>query len=153
MPARQSPLAPGPKADPPANGERGEMREAVEVARRAAEERATAEIIALEEDLEREREQATKALQEVQAKLERAEARVAETADAGTREESADPRHQQRDEMRRQLERELEREMLARERELTGERDEALRALRDARARIERAEAEGAEAERARDEA
>src|SRR3990170_4643166 len=42
--------------DLPPNGERDErMRQAVEAARLAAEERATAEILALEEDLEQER--------------------------------------------------------------------------------------------------
>ena len=53
------------------------MKQAVEAARRQAEERATAEILALEEDFERERERAAKTLEEVQRRLEEAEARAA----------------------------------------------------------------------------
>ncbi len=67
-----------PPAKEPTNGERDErMKRAVEAARRQAEERATAEILALEEDFERERERAAKTLEEVQRLLEVAEARAA----------------------------------------------------------------------------
>ena len=67
-----------PPAKEPTNGERDErMKQAVEAARRQAEERATAEILALEEDFERERERAAKTLEEVQRRLEEAEARAA----------------------------------------------------------------------------
>ena len=69
----------GGKAKKPSNGERDErLSEAVEAARRGAEERATAEIFALEEDLERERKKAAKSLREVERRLEEAESRATE---------------------------------------------------------------------------
>ena len=81
--------------DPHTNGERDErMQHAVEAARRTAEERATAEILALDDDLERERQNAARSLEEVQNRLREAEEKAAATAtvtDAtGTRGEAAD---------------------------------------------------------------
>ena len=61
---------------------------AVEAARREGEESATAEIVALEQDLERERERAADALEQVQRRLEEAEARAEETEQERTREEA-----------------------------------------------------------------
>ena len=73
-----SPPSPARRPSTPTNGERDEhLSQAVEAARRQAEERATAEILALEEDLEKERERAAKSLEEVQRRLEEAEARAA----------------------------------------------------------------------------
>ena len=69
----------GGKAKTPSNGERDERPSAaVEAARRGAEERATAEILALEEDLERERKKAANSLREVERRLEEAESRATE---------------------------------------------------------------------------
>jgi hypothetical protein len=58
------------------------LERAVDEARRQAEERATAEILALERDLEREREHAARALEEVQRRLDQAEARAASGSSA-----------------------------------------------------------------------
>ena len=67
--------------EPHTNGERDErMQHAVEAARRAAEERATAEILALEDDLEHERQNAARSLEEVQRRLREAEEKAAATA-------------------------------------------------------------------------
>ena len=77
------------------------MKQAVEAARRQAEESATAEILALEEDLERERERAARSLEEVQRRLEEAEARAAgdvTVTDARAREDAADWLREQRGE-------------------------------------------------------
>ncbi len=98
--------------EPPTGGERDErMEQAVEAARRQGEEHGTAEILALEEDLERERKRAAKSLEEVQRRLEEAEARAADSVtvtDARTRKEAADPLRDQRSDVRRELEAELE---------------------------------------------
>ena len=95
-------------AEPGTNGERDErLQHAVETARRQAEERATAEIMALEEDLEREREHAAKSLEEVQRRLEDAEARAADSitvTDLRAREQAADWLREQRGDVRRELE-------------------------------------------------
>src|SRR5215213_8061047 len=94
--AEDRPTSPpaGASAEPRANGERDDrMKEAVETARRQAEDRATAEILALEEDLERERARAAKSLAEVQRRLEEAEARAAgsvNVTDTRSREDDAD---------------------------------------------------------------
>src|SRR3954449_11297176 len=81
-------------AEPQTNGEPDErLKQAVDAARQQAEERATAEILALEEDLEKERERAAKSLEEVQRRLEQAEARAADrvtVTDARAPEEAAD---------------------------------------------------------------
>ena len=53
------------------------LERAVDEARRQSEEQAAAEILALEQDLDREREQAARALDEVERRLEEAEARGA----------------------------------------------------------------------------
>src|SRR5829696_1813902 len=142
-------LPPDAPVERPANGERDDrMKEAVEAARRQAEERATAEILALEQDLERER--AAKSLEEVQRRLEEAEARAAGSinlTDTRTREDSADWLGEQRGDVRRELEAEMERRMLAREKELVAERDEAAATLKDALERLERVESAGADEE------
>jgi DNA uptake protein ComE-like DNA-binding protein len=91
------------------------MQQAIEAARRQAEERATAEIMALEEDLEREREQAARSLEEVQRRLEEAEARAAgnvRVTDTRAHEQAADWLREQGGDVRRELEAELERGML-----------------------------------------
>jgi len=76
-PAREDALE---RVDQGTNGDTDEhLRDAVEAARRAAEDRATAEILALEEDLEAERVKAAKSLEEVQRRLERAEEKAAAT--------------------------------------------------------------------------
>ena len=70
--------APSVAAEDPANRERDpHMKQAIDAARREAEERATAEILALEEDLEKERERAARSLEELQRRLEEAETRSA----------------------------------------------------------------------------
>src|SRR5207248_6850841 len=129
-----------PAAESPEDGERDErLKQAVEAARRQAEERATAEILALEEDLEKERVRSAKSLEEVQRRLEEAEARAADTVtvtDARAREDAADWLREQRTDARRELETELERRVLAREKELIAERDEAAAALKDALGRL-----------------
>src|SRR3954452_6915145 len=130
--------------DQPTNGERDErLQQAVEAARRQAEENATAEILALERDLEQERERAAKSLEEVQRRLEEAEARAADNVsvtDTRGPGDAPDWLGEQRGDVRRELEAELERRMLAREKELVAERDEATAALKDALERLERAE-------------
>src|SRR5262245_14993073 len=143
---------PGPESSEPApatsalsgggdghtNGDTDEhMRQAVGAARRAADERATAEILALEEDLERERAKANAALEEVQKRLEEAEAKATEAAagsDLDAREEAADWLREQRQALRRETEAEVRRELGDRELELIGERDrreESERRLRE----------------------
>jgi DNA uptake protein ComE-like DNA-binding protein len=68
----------GTSVEPASGGERDDrMGPAIEAARRQAEERATAEILALEEDIEKEREHAVRSLEEIQHRLEEAEARAA----------------------------------------------------------------------------
>src|SRR4051812_19729891 len=108
-------------AEPPANGERDErLKQAVDTARRQAEERATAEILALEEDLEKERERSARSLEEVQRRLEEAEARAADNVtvtDAREREDAASWLREQRGDVQRELESEIERRVLAREKE------------------------------------
>ena len=144
-------------ADPPTDGEpEAQVEQAVDAGPRKPEERATAEIHALEEDLDRERERAAKSLDEVQRRLEAAEAHAAGNVtitDVRAREEAADWLREQRGDVRRELEAELERRMLARERELIAERDEAAAALKDALARLEQAESESGDSEGAREEA
>jgi hypothetical protein len=144
-------------AEPPSNGESDDrMKQAVDAARRQAEERATAEILALEQDLEREREKAAESLAEVQRRLEEAEAGSSgevSVTDARAREEAATWLREQRGDVRRELEAELERRMLAREEELVAERDKAEAQLKDALQRLERAESSGTDAQEERAEA
>ena len=105
--------------------------QAVGVARRDAEEQATAEILALEQDLERERVRAVRSLDAVQRRLEEeAEARAASKASvADARAASAN-----------------------RERQLIAERDEATVSLREAQEQLARLERDAQE-ERAGEEA
>src|SRR4051812_40498972 len=147
-----------PLEEPATNGEGDEeVQDAVEAARQQAEERASAEILALEQDLERERELATRSLEEVQRRLNEAEARAAAggftVTDSTAREEAADWLREQRGDVRRELEAELERRMAARESKLIAERDEASAALQEALERLERTEREGGDTEQARAEA
>ena len=139
------------------NGERDQrMQHAVQAARRTAEERATAEILALEDDLERERQSAARSLEEVQRRLQEAEAKAAATAtvtDVRAREEAAEWLREQRDDVRREFEQEVRGEAGEREGELLAERNEAAEALREAQERIKRAEADSAKAESSRAEA
>lgn len=91
----------------PTNGGRDErMQHAVEIARNAAEERATAEILALEDDVERERLNAAKSLDDVQRRLEEAEAKAATVTvtDMSVREEAAEWLREQRDDVRGEIE-------------------------------------------------
>lgn len=109
-----------------------------EAARRQAEERATAEILALEDDLERERERAGRSVEEIQRRLEEAEARAAgdvTVTDARAREDAADRLREQRGDVPREVE--SERRMPARERELIAERDEMAEAPANALKRLD----------------
>jgi competence ComEA-like helix-hairpin-helix protein len=89
--AEDAPVAdepPSAPAEQATNGERDEqLKQAVDTARRQAEERATAEIMALEEDLERERERAAKSLEEVQRRVDEAARRRLEGAESKLAEE------------------------------------------------------------------
>ncbi|HEX6585958.1 MAG TPA: helix-hairpin-helix domain-containing protein [Solirubrobacterales bacterium] len=108
-----------------------------EAARRQAEERATAEILALEDDLDRERERAGRSIEEIQRRLEEAEARAAgdvTVTDARAREDAANRLREQRGDVPREAE--SERRMPARERELIAERDETAEALENALKRL-----------------
>src|SRR5688500_16277245 len=123
-----------------AEAERDErMREAVEAARLAAEERATAEILALEEDLEQERMRSAQALLDLQRKLDEAESRA---------ESSKVPEGPEQ-----KLDFALHHEISPREAELIEERNKAGQALREATARAEEAEAAAERAEQERLEA
>jgi DNA uptake protein ComE-like DNA-binding protein len=108
-----------------------------EAARRQAEERATAEILALEDDLDRERERAGRSIEEIQRRLEEAEARAAgdvTVTDARAREDAANRLQEQRGDVPREAE--SERRMPARERELIAERDETAEALENGLKRL-----------------
>src|SRR5262249_30398745 len=112
------PIKSRPMSDPP---EDERLERAVDDARRQAEGQATAEILALEQDLEGERREAARAPQEGQRRLDEAEAPAARPEAAGEAED--------------------------RERKLISERDEATAALREAREQLARLESEGAEAD------
>jgi competence ComEA-like helix-hairpin-helix protein len=107
--AEDAPVAdepPSAPAEQATNGERDEqLKQAVDTARRQAEERATAEIMALEEDLERERERAAKSLEEVQRRVDEAARRRVEGAESKLAEEQTRLRNEAGerldDEMRR----------------------------------------------------
>src|SRR5918995_1839802 len=115
---------PEPPAKNPNDGTTGNerLKEAVEAARLAAEQHATAEIMALEEDLERERERAAKSLEEVQRRLHEAEARAAETANVDDVRARSDATGRLRDQPEQELQR---------------ERDAARRAAEAAQARFD----------------
>ncbi|HEY7151566.1 MAG TPA: helix-hairpin-helix domain-containing protein [Solirubrobacterales bacterium] len=161
-----------PQARQPANVERDErVKEAVEAARREAEERATAEILALEADFERERERTAKSLEELQRRLEEAEARAAgdvsverietvggrveaEQLDAEMRRLQAESDAQieaalarVESETRTRVQSDADRRLAEREQELRAEADERVRAAGESA--LERAEKAEARAKRA----
>jgi DNA uptake protein ComE-like DNA-binding protein len=92
------------------------MQHAVEIARNVAEDRATAEILALEDDLERGRLNAAKSLEGVQRRLEEAEAKAATVTvtDMSVREEAAEWLREQRDDVPGEIERKVQTESGAR---------------------------------------
>ena len=122
------------------------LERAVDAARRDAELKATAEILALEQNLERERERAARSLEAVQRRLEETESRaVDEGRGTGAAAESADRGRQLlagRDEAAAAL-REIQEQLARLERESQGERagEEARRSERE-RALLEQSRAE-----------
>lgn len=161
------PLPPGASGDGRGanggtNGDTGERLElAVEQARGRTGQSATAEILALEGDLERERVQAAVALERVQRQLEEIEARepsgpeVSATSDTSevaltstaNRENAARRLRAQTERLRDEAAQQAHAKLQEREQLLLAERDEAVASLRDALATLERAEAGTSESE------
>ncbi|MFN2613167.1 MAG: hypothetical protein ABR536_07350, partial [Solirubrobacterales bacterium] len=170
-PAGKSPAPVSPEPSVPGGGNGGatgetdeRMMTAVEKARLGAEESATAEILALEEDLEHERAQAAAALERLQRELDKTEAAEpdADQPDAGEisatslapapagapdREDATSWLRAQTERLRREAEQEAEAKVREREQQLLAERDEAVGSLRKALARLEQAESGISESE------
>jgi DNA uptake protein ComE-like DNA-binding protein len=122
-----------PPSERPANPEPESTKRAVDAARREAEEKATAEILALEEHFEREREHTAKALEELQRRLEEAEARAGNVSITDARED------EERERLQREAGRQLDDEMRRLQSESDAKIEEALAKVEsDTRARIER---------------
>jgi hypothetical protein len=147
-PAASEPIAAEPASDAPVavNGEPvaagGDIERRIEAAAAsaalAAEERAIAEILALEEDLERADEEASSRIAELEGRLAEAEGRLAAERERFEREAAG--REQAAEAERQRIEAELRDEIASLTAELESEREARAEALADAERRIEAAE-------------
>jgi hypothetical protein len=147
-PVASEPIAAEPASDAPVavNGEPvaagGDIERRIEAAAAsaalAAEERAIAEILALEEDLERADEEASSRIAELEGRLAEAEGRLAAERERFEREAAG--REQAAEAERQRIEAELRDEIASLTAELESEREARAEALADAERRIEAAE-------------